>query len=204
MRPLRERGDIPQQQLFEAELTAKQAEIALQKAESQFNAAMLGPRREAVAEADAHIASAEAGVAVARKQLEMHTLRSPIGGVIDQINCKLGQTLAVGAPVAEIVDASRIEVLAWFPVFDAARIQAGQQAEVRAGDAPGKKNDGSAGESCLGKVIFVGRVVDPQTGSLPVRVAIDNPRIVSPWGIPFAWRLPFGKRRTSWRFPPER
>jgi RND family efflux transporter MFP subunit len=176
LRPLREQGDIPQPQLFEAELAVKQAETTLQKAQSQFNVAMLGPRSEAVDEANAHIASAEAGVVVAQKQLEMQTLRSPIDGVIDQINCKLGQTLAVGAPVAEIVDASRIEVLAWFPAFDAPRVHAGQSAEVRAGDVPGRKNASSAGEPCAGKVIFVGRVVDPQSGSLPVRVSIDNPQ----------------------------
>ena len=135
LRPLRERGDIPQQQLlFEAELAAEQASIAKQKAESQFAAAMLGPRREAVEEAEARIVAAEAGVAAAqKKQCELLELRSPIAGVIDRVGCKLGQTLAVAAPVADVVAADKFETQIWLPAADASRVQVGQAAEIPRG-----------------------------------------------------------------------
>lgn len=173
LRPLRERGDIPKQQLFDAELAVKQAQLALEKAESQFKVAMLGPRSEAVEEAKSHIATAEANVAVARRQLDLHTLRSPIEGVIDRINCKLGQTLAVGTLVAQIVDVKQLEVLAWLPAFDAARVHVGQTAEVRSDDALDRKNNATS-KAISGKVTFVGGSVDPETGNRPVRVLIDN------------------------------
>ena len=44
---------------------------------------------------------------------------------------------------------------------------------------PGRKAGGSAsGEAppTVGKVEFVGRIADPQTGNLPVQVLIDNPK----------------------------
>jgi multidrug efflux pump subunit AcrA (membrane-fusion protein) len=173
LRPLRERGDIPEQQLSEAELTVEQSRLALEKAESQYKAAMLGPRPEAVDEAQSHIATAEAGVAVAQRQLDLLTLRSPIDGVIDRIACKLGQTLAVGALVAEVVEVKQLEVLAWLPAFEAARVHLGQSAEIRSGGASESKENLS-NAAIPGKVTFVGGVVDPQTGSLPIRILIEN------------------------------
>jgi RND family efflux transporter MFP subunit len=176
LRPLRERGDIPQQQMFEAELAVKQAQLAQQKAENQLEVAMLGPRKEALDEANAHISTAEVGVALAQSQLDLLTLRSPIEGVVDRIACKLGQTLAVGTPIGEVVDARQLNVLVWLPAFDAANVRVGQAAEVFSGDSPQRKNESSALKAVPGKVTSVGKVVDAQTGCLPIRVLIDNPQ----------------------------
>jgi multidrug efflux pump subunit AcrA (membrane-fusion protein) len=176
LRPLDEHKEISHQQMFEAELAVGQAKIALQKAENQLEVLLLGPRAEAVDEANAHIITAEAGVDLARSQRDLLTLRSPIDGVVDRIACKLGQTLAVGAPIGEVVDTRQLNVLVWLPAFDAANIHIGQQAEVYSGDSPQRQNEGSELGTVSGKVSFVGHVVDPQTGSLPIRVMIDNPK----------------------------
>jgi HlyD family secretion protein len=175
LRPLRQRNEIPQQQMFEAELAVKQARLAKNKAENQLEVLLLGPRAEAVDEANAHVVAAEAEVALARSQLELLTLRSPIDGVAERITCKLGQTLAAGSPVGEVVDARQLEALIWLPTFHAASVRVGQAAEVFSADSP-RKNENSRRDPVPGKVTFVGRVADPQTGSLPVRILIDNPQ----------------------------
>jgi RND family efflux transporter MFP subunit len=183
LRPLKERNEIPQQQMFEAELAVEQAKLSQRKAENQLEVLLLGPRAEAVEEANAHIVAAEAGVAIARSQRELLTLRSPIDGVVDRVACKLGQTLAAGTPVGEVVDTRQLDVLIWLPAFEAAKIRVGRLAEVYSGDLPDRQNktselnnETSELNAVSGKVTFVGRVVDAQTGSLPVRVLIDNPQ----------------------------
>jgi cobalt-zinc-cadmium efflux system membrane fusion protein len=75
-----------------------------------------------------------------------------------------------------VVDTRQLNVLVWLPAFDAANIHIGQQAEVYSGDSPQRQNESSELEAVSGKVSFVGHVVDPQTGSLPIRVSIDNPK----------------------------
>jgi HlyD family secretion protein len=176
LRPLHERNEISQQQMFEAELAVQQAQIAKQKAENQLEVLLLGPRREAVDEANAHVVTAEAGVELARSQRDLLTLRSPIDGVVDRITCKLGQTLAVGTPIGEVVDTRQLDVLIWLPAFDAANIRAGQTAEIFSGDSPQRQNESPKLKAVPGKVISVGRVIDSQTGNLPIRVLIDNPQ----------------------------
>ena len=57
-------------------------------------------------------------------------------------------------------------------------VRIGQAARVRPGDARDPSPDASAEEEeeMAGKVAFVGRVADPQTGNLPIRVLVDNPQ----------------------------
>jgi len=177
LQPLRQRGEIPQQQMFEAELALRQAKLQQQTAESQFSVAMLGPRAQAVDEAKAHIATAEAALASAKVDLDLHTIHAPIAGVLDSISCRLGQTLAAGNAVGEIVDSRQLHVVVWLPAADARLVRVGQPAritpsEARSGEAHAAE---AAGEQLSGEVKFVGQVVDPQTGNLPVRILIDNP-----------------------------
>ncbi len=180
------------------QLDSKLAEMDLQRKLSQLEGLnsfrrqpQRLPRLEAGEEADAALQAAETAVALARTRLELHTIRSPIDGVIDRIDCKLGQTLAinagpivaVGLPVGEVVDARQLEVVLSLPALDAARVRTGQAATVTLCEVPRvrkwklRKHEPAepAAPAASGKVIFVGQVVDPQTGNLPARILIDNP-----------------------------
>jgi len=178
LRPLRDRGEVSAQQMFETELAVKQARVQEETAETQFKVAMLGPRREAVEEAKARIASAEAAEATAKAQLDLHTIRAPIGGVVDGLTCRLGQTLAVGTSIGEVVDLSEVYAQVWLPAPDTCLVRPGQTAQVRVGDHQKDQAGPSplAAETLAGRVVFVGRVVDPQTGNLPVRILVASPQ----------------------------
>lgn len=203
LRPLREKNDIPQQQLFEAELALKQAQIAKEKAENQLELALLGPRAEAVAEADAHIITAEAGITLAQAQLNSLTLRSPIDGVADRIACKLGQTLAAGAPIADVVDIRQLNVIVWLPALEAANIRLGQQARVYSCDSRPSREGSSACKTIPGEVIFVGQTVDPQTGNLPLRILIENPEKLFTLGQTVAAEIIIGEKADALAAPVE-
>jgi RND family efflux transporter MFP subunit len=158
-------------------LVLEQARLQVQTAESELKVLLLGPRLQAVEEAQAKITVAEKAVTAAETDLALRTIHSPITGTLDSLTCRLGQTPTVGSPIGEVVDLEKLDVLCWLSVRDAARVRAGQMAEVnRASTERRKQASWEPGpETTRGQVVFVGRVVDPQTGNLPVRVRVENP-----------------------------
>ncbi len=180
--PLRAKGEISQQQMFDAEQALALAKLQQQSAEAQLNLLVVGPRPEAIAEAKAKLASAEQAVARTKEQLEQATIRSPIDGVLDSLLCHLGQTVPIATPIGEVVNSDQVYATVWLPPQSAASVHRGQVAEVRASDARARRPTvGKVGEewaaaagAIRGTVEFVGRVVDPQSGNLPVRILVDN------------------------------
>jgi RND family efflux transporter MFP subunit len=176
LRPLIERREISAEQMHQAEVALWQARLQQQTAQLQLDIAMLGPRSQAVDEAQAKIAAAGATVAAAKAQLELCTIRAPISGVLDSLACHPGQAVAIGAPIGEIVDVHQVFVVVGLSVADARHVQPGQSARI----APPASGEAVAGaprpEMLLGRVTTAGRIADPQTGNLPVRILVDNAR----------------------------
>ena len=83
----------------------------------------------------------------------------------------------MGTPIGEVVDTRHVFASIWLPTRSAPSVHVGQPARVRPGDARLASPDASAAleEGLVGKIAFVGRVADPQTGNLPIRVLVDNP-----------------------------
>jgi len=192
LRPLRARNEISEGQMYETELALTQAKLQQQTAEAQFTTLMLKPRPQAIEEGQAKIATAEAAVASAKAQVELLAICAPIDGILDSLNCRLGQTLAPGAPVGEVVDSRQIDVVVWLPVPDAGRVRVGQTAAIEVEGISGgllatparaspPPSGGEYGENPSrlkaeksGRVTAIGRIADPQTGNLAVRIAVDN------------------------------
>jgi len=178
LKPLLARRETSDQQVFEAELAVTQAKLMLQTAEAQLRVMMIGPKPEAVAEAEAKVKTAEGAVEFSRAHLDYHTIRSPIDGVLDSLTCHPGQTIAIGAMVGEVVDTRQVHASVFLPASAALAVRVGQQAVVKTVDSRPEAGRSAAGDAppSEGKVDFVGRIADPQTGNLPVRVVVDNPK----------------------------
>lgn len=174
LKPLLARHEISEQQVFEADLTVSQAKLQLQTAEAQLHVMMIGPKPEAVAEAEAKVKTAEGAVEFSKAHLDFHTIRSPIDGVLDSLTCHPGQTIAIGTPVGEVVDTRQVLASVFLPTSSAFAVRVGQQAQVRTVDSRPEAAAGPTPSS--GQVDFVGRIADPQTGNLPVRVLVANPK----------------------------
>ena len=178
LRPLLERHEVAEQLVSDAELAVTQAKLQQQTAEAQLHVMLLGPKPEAVAEALAKVKTADGLVAFSQAHLDYHTIRSPIDGVLDSLSCHPGQTIAIGTPIGEVVDTRQILALVYLPARSVLAIRAGQRSRVGTADSrpdsSGKSQENTP--NLEGKVDFVGRIADPQTGSLPVRVLIDNPK----------------------------
>ncbi len=134
LRPLRQRGEISETAMYDAESALRQATLQLKTAQSQYEVLMLRPRPQAIAEAKTRIDVAQAAVETAQAQVEQLTIRSPIAGVLNSLTCQLGQTLSVGTAVGEVVDSRQLNVVVWLSVADAQRVQAEQTAQICACD----------------------------------------------------------------------
>jgi RND family efflux transporter MFP subunit len=152
LRALRKRGEISESAMSETETAERQADLQLQSAKAQYK-------------------MAEAAVATATAQLAQLTIRTPIAGTLNSLNCQLGQTLSVGTSVGEVVDAAQLQAVVWIAVADARRMKPKQAVTVH---ACGSSMDDAAESDAAGAVLDVGKVADPQTGNLPVRFKIDN------------------------------
>ena len=177
LRPLFARHEVSEQQVFEADLAATSARLALQTAEAQLHAMLIGPRPEAVAEAEAKITVADGLVAFSKAHLDLHTIRAPIDGVLDSLTCHPGQTIAIGTPIGEVVDTRQVFISVYLPARSAQVVHVGQKARVRIVESrPKPSGEPASDEASLeGKVDFVGRLADAQTGNLPVLILVDNP-----------------------------
>ena len=177
LKPLLARREVSTQAVFDAEKALATARLQQETAEAQQRIHLMGPRPEAVAEAQAKIKTAEGAVAFSQAHLDFHTIRSPIDGVLDSLTCHPGQTISVGSAIGEVVDSRRVHASVWISPRSAQAIRPGQGARVRPADDQAQAEDAGEGAEAAvaGKVEFVGRVADPQTGNLPVRVLVENP-----------------------------
>ena len=133
LKPLAQRNEVSTQQLFDAEKAVEQARLQKEAAEAQFRLSMAGPRTEAADEAKARILIAERAVETSQARLDFHTLSAPIDGVLQDLTCHLGQTIAAGTSVGEIVDSRQLFALAWLPVGRARSVRVGQKGDRHVG-----------------------------------------------------------------------
>lgn len=98
--------------------------------------------------------------------------------MLDSLTCRLGQTIAIGTAIGEVVDTRQVFASVWLPPWSASTVRVGQPARVRPADArdPSPSSSPPDKDGMTGKVAFVGRVADPQTGNLPIRILVDNPQ----------------------------
>jgi multidrug efflux pump subunit AcrA (membrane-fusion protein) len=161
------------QQIYDARKALEAAEFQHQAAVATLDAMMIGPRPEAVAEAEAKIKTADALVDLSRVRLEFHTIHAPVDGILDSLTCHPGQTIAVGMPVGEVVDINEVYATVWLAPRHVAGIRPGLSARVASIGSNLAKSSGHS-NAIAGIVDFVGRIADPQTGNIPVRVLVQN------------------------------
>ncbi|OYO30762.1 efflux RND transporter periplasmic adaptor subunit [Janthinobacterium sp. PC23-8] len=145
-----------QKTLFEAEIAARKDYEAAQAGYDQASS-------DAQASAD-KLAQYGAGARGSRRD---YVLRSPIAGtVIAMDGAQGGYWNDINAPVMTVADLSTVWLSANVAEKDLAQVAVGQVARIHVDAWPGK--------SFEGKVAYVGAMLDADTRTVKVRVAIDN------------------------------
>ena len=116
---------------------------------------------------EALVLAAEGELSLAQSQLKLYTVTASIDGEIAWLDVSPGAVSWPGALIwGEIVDLRELDVRCELSPAQAEQIAVGQSAEVWV--------DGKAEAVGTGKVVFVGKVADRNSGFVPVVVRVAN------------------------------
>lgn len=145
-----------QKELRAADISARKD---LEQAESDYAQALSESERSKARLAQLGASSGAGG--------RLTTLRSPLSGHVIELNAGQGGFWNdTNAPVMVVADLSTVWLSASVQEKDLAAVYAGQTADIELNAYPG--------EHIAGKVGYVSEVLDPDTRTVKVRVAVDN------------------------------
>jgi membrane fusion protein (multidrug efflux system) len=122
--------------------------------------------RAGVDVARAHLASAQAELASVERLEEALEVRSPIAGVVGARLVERGEHVAQNTRLFTLIDASKLCAVFQLPEADAVRVREGMRAEINV--------DALGGGVIAGSVQRISPLIDPQSGSVSVRVSIPR------------------------------
>jgi RND family efflux transporter MFP subunit len=149
-------GAAPEKRLDEARSAEEQAKAQVTAAEAslaQYNVARTGGATDADG---------------------LFVIRAPVGGVIAQRDAATGANVAAGMILFRVVDASQIHVVGQVPEAQTVRARLVSAAEI---EVPGHE-----GRVPAGRLASVGKVLDPQSRTVPITFAFDNRALGLPVG----------------------
>jgi multidrug efflux system membrane fusion protein len=116
--------------------------------------------------------AADEEVAALDRQLQFYMLTAPRKGRLGRLQVVVGQTLAIGAAVADIVDIDdEIDVLCFVPAAEVRKLKVGQPARIGGVE---KGPDAEAGADPEGSLVFIADQAEPETGNFAVKVRFPN------------------------------
>jgi len=117
---------------------------------------------------ESQVQAAEAELALAQSELKLYAVTAPIDGEIAWLDVSPGAVTWPGSLIwGEIVDLRELDVRCELPPVQAEQVAVGQAAEVWV--------DGKAESAGTGKVVWIGKVADRNTGLIPVTIRMPNP-----------------------------
>jgi len=148
-RNLFQRQLLPQQTLDDAEAKYQSAQAALDLARAQN-------------------AQSQSRLDELRITLQNTIITSPVNGFVSRRAVDPGAFVSANAPVVEVVDITRVRLVANIIEKDLRQIGVGDMARVEV--------DAFPGEDFMGRIARVSPVLDPSTRTAPMEVEISNPQ----------------------------
>ncbi|MEM9056667.1 MAG: efflux RND transporter periplasmic adaptor subunit [Pseudomonadota bacterium] len=108
----------------------------------------------------------KADLALSELQLSYTDIRAPIAGVVAIRHVKLGNTIAVSAPVFTITEMQPLLAYLYVPERDFNKIQTGQIADVQVDALPDSR--------FVGAIARISPVIDADSGTFKVTVEVDD------------------------------
>ena len=158
-------SEANQKEVYDTESGYLAAEQMMLAAKASYDAAAAGPRREVIDRAQFELAEQQAVVNRYAHDLAATEIRAPFAGHVVQLHTEVGQWMAQGGAVAEMIDLA--SVLVRVDVFERAiaYCQVGDSARVKI-DALDRTFDGT--------ITHVIRQGDPQAHTFPVEIEVIN------------------------------
>jgi membrane fusion protein (multidrug efflux system) len=146
-------------------LEESQAEVAVRQA--IYERALVGPREEEIAAAEARAAASQADAALAQDRLERSAIRAPFDGVITNKHTEVGAWVAVGDDLFNLEQNQHVRVRVDIPETFYHTIPLGSEVSMTFDSVP--------------NATFVGKVTQKipraqgRSRAFPVKVELDNP-----------------------------
>lgn len=165
-----DKGDLDIQ-LQRAEAMRKVREQEYKAAQSLKSKGLQG--EVAFTNAEANLVEAKAMVSNAKRALANTQVLAPFPGVVDHLFVERGDFVAIGDPVATLLDLSKIVIEADVSERHIQDLRLNQPAVVRF----------IGGEQTTGTVRYISRVSSTSTNTFPIEVELPNPQQRIPAGI---------------------
>lgn len=144
-----------------------------------------------VAQTVAQLEEARADLKIAQTELNHTEIRAPFDGIVENLPADIGDLMSIGDPVATLIKADPMLVVAHVPEHSIRAIDLGQLAHVTLFD--GSEYDGI--------VRYTARVADNSTRTFKVEVEIDNTDLSIPDGMTAEMEIPIGTKRAHHVLP---
>ncbi|MFL5330996.1 MAG: efflux RND transporter periplasmic adaptor subunit [Gemmataceae bacterium] len=168
--------------------------IELEKANVALEAAQASIRAD-----DSKLESADKEIAALDRQVQLHTLAAPRTGRLGRLQVVVGQTLAVGTVVADILDVdAQIDVLCFVPFSDGRKLHTGQT--VRVGSI-GKPMAGESQPTVNGEIVYIANQAESETGLLAVKARLPNRELQLKANTVVRLRVLTSPGRSCWAVP---
>ena len=159
-------GDIiPMRELDAARTGRDGSAAAVREAEERLRLVRIGPRPDAVRQAQAKTEAAAAGLALADTRLSQGTLTAPLAGMVLAKHAEPGEMLAPGAPVLTVGNMDEVWLRAYIPETELGRVKVGQLARITVDSWPGRTFEG--------RISFV----SPEAEFTPKNVQTEKERV---------------------------
>ncbi len=178
LRPLAEKGYVPQQQFDQAQVTLRDSTTSLIQVREQSRGATVAI--DTVASAEAGVKAREAALVLARKALADAVVRAPHDGRVVGLTVSTGEVVAPGQSLFTLINADQ-----WFAIGNFRETALGQ---IKAGDCATVYSLIDRGHPIRGEVDGVGSGV------------LDDARVNLPRSVPFVQKE-LNWVRVEQRFP---
>jgi multidrug efflux pump subunit AcrA (membrane-fusion protein) len=166
LRELASRNEISKVQLETKAKAFEAAKAAFASAEAHLKLLEEGTPPEMIAEAEAQLDSAKAGLDHAQLLVELCSITSPIDGIVTNLLARQGQFFNQASPLATITDLSEIFVHLRIPSEQFAHVPEKTFVDISPISFPGR--------TFSGQIVRVNGEADPLTGNIDAFAVVAN------------------------------
>jgi len=178
---------IPRKELDAARAARDAAAAAVREGEERLQLTKIGPRPDAVKQAQARLEAAGAARSLADTRLSQSVLAAPQSGTVLAKHAEPGELLAAGSPVITVGRLDEVWVRAFVPETQLGRIKLGQKATVTSDTWKGRSYQGTV-SFIASEAEFTPRNVQTEAERVKlvyrIKVTIPNPKQELKPGMP--------------------
>lgn len=178
---------IPRKELDAARAAKDATAAAVREGEERLKLVRVGPRPDAVKQAQARLEGTVAARSLADTRLSQAVLTAPISGTVMAKHAEAGELLAAGSPVITVARMDEVWVRAYLPETQLGKIRLGQRATVTSDTWKGRAYQGTV-SFIASEAEFTPRNVQTEAERVKlvyrIKITIANPQQELKPGMP--------------------